>query len=148
MANTTTAILVVDDSSTMRRIVINTLARCGYTNVTEAGNGVEGLAKCAEKQFDCILTDWNMPEMDGLTFVINVRQKPNYATIPIMMVTTEGGKQDIVNALTKGVSAYIIKPFTPDIMKAKMEALMAKAAAAPAAPPAAAPAEAPGAPQA
>jgi two-component system chemotaxis response regulator CheY len=122
----TKAILVVDDSSTMRRIVINTLARCGFTNITEAGNGVEALAKCAQKQFDCILTDWNMPEMDGLTFTVTIRQQPNYANVPIMMITTEGGKKDIVEALTRGVTTYVVKPFTPDILKAKMDELIAK----------------------
>ncbi len=126
MADMTKAILVVDDSCTMRRIIVNTLARCGYANVAEAGNGVEALAKCGQKQFDCILTDWNMPEMDGLTFATQVRQMPNYASVPIMMVTTEGGQKDIIEALTKGVSSYIVKPFTPDTLKAKMEALMAK----------------------
>ncbi len=121
----TKTILVVDDSSTMRRIVVNTLGRCGFIKTEQAGNGVEGLAKCREKQFDCILTDWNMPEMDGLAFAVEVRKLPNYATVPIMMVTTEGGKQDIVEALTKGVTSYIVKPFTPDILKAKMDELFA-----------------------
>jgi two-component system, chemotaxis family, chemotaxis protein CheY len=122
----TMAILVVDDSGTMRRIVINTLARCGFTNVSEAGDGLQALAKCGEKQFDCILTDWNMPEMDGLNFVIQLRQKPNYTKVPIMMVTTEGGRNDIVEALTRGVTSYTVKPFTPEILKAKMEELTAK----------------------
>jgi two-component system chemotaxis response regulator CheY len=120
------AILVVDDSSTMRRIVINTLGRCGFKNMAEAGNGVEALAKCKTQQFDVILTDWNMPEMDGLTFAIELRKMPNYVAVPIMMVTTEGGKKDIIDALTKGVTSYIVKPFTPDTLKAKMDELMAK----------------------
>jgi two-component system chemotaxis response regulator CheY len=121
--NSDKTILVVDDSSTMRRIVVNTLGRCGFTKVEQAGNGVEALAKCKEKQFDCVLTDWNMPEMDGLGLAVELRKLPNYATVPIMMVTTEGGKQDIVEAITKGVTSYIVKPFTPDILKAKMDEL-------------------------
>jgi two-component system chemotaxis response regulator CheY len=116
-------ILVVDDSSTMRRILKVTLARCGYTDVEEAGNGMEGLEKAKTKQFDCVITDWNMPEMDGLQMAQSLRQLPNYANIPIMMVTTEGGKQDIIEALTQGVSSYIVKPFTQQTLQEKMTAL-------------------------
>ena len=118
------AVLVVDDSSTMRRILKQSLGRCGYANVTEASNGAEALVKCKEQQFGCVLTDWNMPEVDGLELVEKLRQNPGYAKIPIMMVTTEGGKKDVVEALTKGVNDYVVKPFTPDILKAKMESLL------------------------
>ena len=121
---TTVAVLVVDDSSTMRRILQNTLTKCGFTNLDEAGNGVEALAKCGEKQFHCILTDWNMPEMDGMEFVKTIRKNPNFAKTPIMMVTTEGGKKDVIEALTHGVNDYIVKPFTPEIVKDKMEKLL------------------------
>jgi two-component system chemotaxis response regulator CheY len=124
--NASKKVLVVDDSSTMRRIVINTLARCGYTSVAEAGNGAEALAKCQQEQFACILTDWNMPVMDGMQFVIQVRQLPNYAKVPVMMVTTEGGKMDVIEALTKGVDSYVIKPFTPEVIQKKMEELAPK----------------------
>ena len=117
-------VLVVDDSSTMRRIVKGALAKSGFTKVTEAADGSEALVKCKEQQFDCVLTDWNMPEVDGLELTTKLRQHANYATVPIMMITTEGGKQDVIEALTKGVNSYIVKPFTPETLKAKMEDLL------------------------
>lgn len=118
------AILVVDDSSTMRRILKTTLMKLGATDVDEAGDGGEALAKCKEKQYHCVLTDWNMPEVDGLELVVSLRKEPNYAKVPIMMVTTEGGKKDVVEALMKGVNDYIVKPFTPDIVKDKLSKLL------------------------
>jgi two-component system chemotaxis response regulator CheY len=127
MSDMDTRILVVDDSSTMRRILRATLMRIGFTDVTEAGDGAEALLKCREAQFDIVLTDWNMPEVDGLELTIKLRQKDNYKKVPIMMVTTEGGKQDVVEALMQGVSSYIVKPFTADILKAKMSDLLALA---------------------
>jgi two-component system chemotaxis response regulator CheY len=116
-------ILVVDDSSTMRRIMKVSLQRCGYAQVEEAENGLEALTKAKAEQYNCVITDWNMPEMDGLELVRNLRQLGNYAEVPIMMVTTEGGKQDIIEALTQGVSSYIVKPFTQDTLKEKMNGL-------------------------
>ncbi|MEI6210448.1 MAG: response regulator [bacterium] len=121
MADTNKRILVVDDSSTMRRILKSTLNRLGYMDVSEAGNGVEALALASTQKFDCVLTDWNMPEMDGLELTVKLREKPEYKDVPIVMVTTEGGKQDVLEALTKGTTSYIVKPFTPDILKQKME---------------------------
>jgi two-component system chemotaxis response regulator CheY len=123
MADTAKRILVVDDSSTMRRILRATLNRVGYMDITEAGNGVEAFAKASEQTFDCVLTDWNMPEMDGLELTVRLRQKPEYKNVPIVMVTTEGGKQDVLEALTKGTTSYIVKPFTPEILKQKMDEL-------------------------
>lgn len=127
MSNAEKNILVVDDSSTMRRIVVNTLSRLGYTKVSQAGNGVEALAECEKAQFDCILTDWNMPEMEGLELVVRLRKMPNYSKVPIIMVTTEGGKSDVVEALTKGVNDYVVKPFTPDVIKSKMDRVFPQA---------------------
>ncbi len=118
------AILIVDDSSTMRRILKLTLGRCGYTNVDEADNGLNALKKVADKQYNCVITDWNMPEMDGLALVQNLRKLPNYQKVPIMMVTTEGGKQEVMEALANGVNSYIVKPFTEDTLKGKMAALL------------------------
>lgn len=117
-------ILVADDSSTMRRIIKNTLIKCGYPNVVEAADGQEALNKSKAEQFDCVLTDWNMPNMDGLELAVNLRQDPNYAKIPIMMITTEGGKMDVIEALTKGVTSYIVKPFTPETLDKKMKELL------------------------
>ncbi len=116
-----TKILVVDDSSTMRRILKMSLARCGYPNVVEAGDGAEGLAACRAKQFDCVLTDWNMPNMDGLQLILSLREIPSYANVPIVMVTTEGAKDDVIEALTKGATSYIVKPFTPETLSEKLK---------------------------
>ena len=124
MSATDTKILVVDDSSTMRRILKMSLGRCGYNNVEEAGDGQEALTICQNKQFDCIMTDWNMPNMDGLQLILSLRAMPNYASIPIVMVTTEGAKDDVIEALTRGASSYIVKPFTPDTLNAKLQEVL------------------------
>ena len=108
----------------MRRILRMSLTRCGYTQVEEAGDGAEGLAACQAKQFDCVLTDWNMPNMDGLQLIISLRALPNYAAVPIVMVTTEGAKDDVIEALTKGATSYIVKPFTPETLSAKLQEVL------------------------
>jgi two-component system chemotaxis response regulator CheY len=112
-------ILTVDDSSTMRRIIKNTLNRIGYTDVVEAEHGVDALAKMAGVEF--VLTDWNMPEMDGLTFVKALRSKPEFNELPIIMVTTEAAKKEILEAIKSGVTDYIVKPFTPQTLKEKIQ---------------------------
>ena len=119
-------ILAVDDSSTMIRIIKNTLSRIGYNDVVEANNGITALSKLGEGGVDLILTDWNMPEMDGLTFVKQVRASDKFKKIPILMVTTEGEKNSILEALKAGVNNYIVKPFTPETLKEKMEAVIKK----------------------
>ncbi len=115
-------ILIVDDSSTMRRIIINTLGRIGYSDVVEAEHGKAGLEKLKLGGVEMIITDWNMPEMDGLEFVQTVRGQN--ASIPILMVTTNAAKEDIVQALQAGVNNYVVKPFTPDTLKEKIESLL------------------------
>ena len=115
-------ILIVDDSSTMRRIIINTLSRIGYTDVVEGENGKSGLEKLGQGGVEMIITDWNMPEMDGLEFVKTVRGQN--AAIPILMVTTNAAKEDIVEALQAGVNNYVVKPFTPETLKEKIESLL------------------------
>jgi two-component system chemotaxis response regulator CheY len=115
-------ILIVDDSSTMRRIIINTLSRIGYTDVVEGENGKSGLEKLGQGGVEMIITDWNMPEMDGLEFVKTVRG--SNPSIPILMVTTNAAKEDIVEALQAGVNNYVVKPFTPDTLKEKIESLL------------------------
>ncbi|MCE1204733.1 MAG: response regulator [Holophagaceae bacterium] len=115
-------ILIVDDSSTMRRIIINTLSRIGYTDVVEGENGKSGLEKLGQGGVEMIITDWNMPEMDGLEFVKTVRGQN--AGIPILMVTTNAAKEDIVEALQAGVNNYVVKPFTPETLKEKIESLL------------------------
>jgi len=113
--------LVVDDSSTMRRIIKNTLSRLGHTDILEGADGVEGWRQLQENEnIDIIITDWNMPEMNGLEFVKLIRSNDKYQDIPIVMVTTEGGKTEVITALKAGVNNYIVKPFTPAILKEKL----------------------------
>lgn len=117
--------LVVDDSSTMRRIIINTLSKIGYTDVIEAGNGREGIEKVNEGPVDLIITDWNMPEMNGIEFVRALRAMDGKQTVPVLMVTTNAAKDDIVEALRAGVTNYVVKPFTADTIRDKIHAVMA-----------------------
>ncbi len=119
-------ILAVDDSPTMRRIIINTLKRAGYTNVQEAQDGKDALAKIKVDKIDFVITDWNMPEMDGLTFVNMLRAADDTKNLPILMVTTRSVKDDIMEAMKAGVNNYIVKPFTPDTLKAKIEEILSK----------------------
>ena len=117
--------LVVDDSTTMRRIIINTLNKLGYTEVVEAGNGREGIDRVNEGPVDLVITDWNMPEMNGIEFVRALRQMDGKQHLPVLMVTTNAAKDDIVEALRAGVTNYVVKPFTSDIIKEKIEAVLA-----------------------
>ena len=118
-------LLVVDDSSTMRRIIKNTLARLGHKDVLEGADGVEGWSVLdANPDVDMLITDWNMPEMNGLELVIKVRADERFKDLPIIMVTTEGGKAEVITALKAGVNNYIVKPFTPQVLKEKLGAVM------------------------
>ena len=118
-------LLVVDDSSTMRRIIKNTLARLGYKDVLEGADGVEGWeAMDANPDIEMLITDWNMPEMNGLELVKKVRADERFTDLPIIMVTTEGGKAEVITALKAGVNNYIVKPFTPQVLKEKLGAVM------------------------
>ncbi len=114
--------LVVDDSSTMRRIIINTLNKLGHDDVIEAANGREGLDRLNTESIDMIITDWNMPEMTGIEFIRAIRGVDRIKGLPVLMVTTNAAKDDIVEALRAGVSNYIVKPFTPDVFREKIQA--------------------------
>jgi len=118
--------LVVDDSTTMRRIIINTLNKAGYQDCGEAANGRAGLERLAESGADLVITDWNMPEMGGIEFIRAIRANAATRELPVLMVTTNAAKDDIVEALKAGISSYIVKPFTPDTIKQKIEALLAR----------------------
>ncbi len=113
-------ILFVDDSPTMRRIIANALKNLGVTQYDEAENGLDALEKLHENQYDIVLTDWNMPEMSGKEFVEFVRKDDRWRTLPILMITTRGMEEDVLTAIRIGVNGYIVKPFTPDILKKKM----------------------------
>lgn len=116
--------LVVDDSPTMRRIVINALKTFGYNDVVEAGDGQEALDKLKETKVDFVITDWNMPNMSGLELTKAIRGDAAFAHLPILMVTTRGLKQDIIEALKAKVNNYVVKPFTPQVLKEKLDAVL------------------------
>ncbi len=122
-------ILVVDDSSTMRRIIKNTLNRLGYKDLFEAENGAQAWEVLQQNDgINVLVTDWNMPEMNGLELVQKVRAEEKYVDMPIIMVTTEGGKGEVITALKAGVNNYIVKPFTPQVLKEKLEAVLGTSA--------------------
>jgi len=118
--------LVVDDSVTMRRIVLNSLKGLGYSDFMEAGDGKEAMDVLnANDDIEFIITDWNMPNVSGLDLVKGIRVHPKYKDVPILMVTTRGVKEDIMEALQAKVNNYVIKPFTPPVLKEKIEQILA-----------------------
>ena len=116
--------LVVDDSLTMRRIIINTLKAIGYENFIEAQNGREAMGKLLDESADFVICDWNMPEMTGVELVKWIRGNGFFSRMPVLMVTARGNKDDVVEALSAEVDDYIVKPFTPENMKEKIDKLM------------------------
>jgi two-component system, chemotaxis family, chemotaxis protein CheY len=119
-------ILIVDDSPTMRRILVNTVQKAGYPNCQEAEDGKDALAKLMAGAYDLIMTDWNMPNMNGLELVEAVRTDGKLKEIPILMVTTRNMKEDIVNAIKIGVNGYIVKPFDAKTLNAKINEVLGK----------------------
>jgi len=117
-------ILIVDDSITIRSIITNALKTVGFTDTIEASNGKEALEKLPNGKVDFIITDWNMPEMNGLDFIKIVRSNPLYSSMPILMITTRGTEHDVVEALQAKVNSYIMKPFTPQELKEKIEGIL------------------------
>ncbi|MCK9389490.1 MAG: chemotaxis response regulator CheY [Sulfuritalea sp.] len=118
--------LVVDDFSTMRRIVRNLLKELGFTNVDEAEDGAVALTKLREGGFEFVVSDWNMPNMDGLTLLQNVRADPKLKTLPFLMVTAEAKKENIIAAAQAGASGYVVKPFTAATLQEKLEKIFEK----------------------
>ena len=119
--------LIVDDSPTMRRIVFNTLKRLGYNDIEEAEHGAEGFEKLKSVEgINFVVTDWNMPVMDGLQFVQQIRATPEFCKLPILMVTTRSVKDDIIEAMKCGVNNYVVKPFTPEVLKQKIDLILSK----------------------
>jgi two-component system chemotaxis response regulator CheY len=123
-AMATVKFLVVDDSLTMRRIVINTLKTIGYADVVEAADGKDAMAKLLSEGADFLITDWNMPEMNGLELTKWVRGNAQFAAIPILMITTRGNKEDVIDAMKVRVNNYIVKPFTAQGLKEKIDAIL------------------------
>ncbi len=115
-------ILIVEDSSTMRRIIRNTINIMGYTDILEAEDGAEAIDILEiNPDINLVITDRKMPNMDGVELVKSIRESDKYASIPIVMITSEGGKMEVINALKAGVTSYIIKPLTPQVLKDKLE---------------------------
>lgn len=105
-------VLVVDDFSTMRRIVKNTLRQIGFTTIEEAEDGQKAYDRLVSEKFDFVVSDWNMPNMTGIDLLRKVRATPKIKDIPFLMVTAEAKQENIVEAIKAGVSNYIVKPFT------------------------------------
>jgi len=117
-------ILTVDDNPTMRRIILNTLRRVGYSDIIEASNGKDAMAKLQVEKIDFVITDWDMPEMDGIELVSNIRKSDEFKSLPVIMISTRSVKEDIIEALKTGVNSYIVKPFTPDTLKEKIDQII------------------------
>jgi len=113
-------VLVVDDFSTMRRIVKNLLRDLGFTNIQEADDGSTALPMLQNGDFDFVVTDWNMPGMQGIDLLKAIRADQRLAHIPVLLITAEAKKEQIVMAAQAGVNGYIVKPFTAATLKAKL----------------------------
>ncbi len=120
MADKNMKFLVVDDFSTMRRIVRNLLKELGFPNVDEAEDGVVALQKLRASGFDFVISDWNMPNMDGFALLQNIRSDEALKKIPVLMVTAEAQKENIVAAAKAGASGYVVKPFTAATLEEKL----------------------------
>jgi two-component system chemotaxis response regulator CheY len=113
-------ILVVDDMATMRRIVKNIMKQLGFANVEEAENGQEALEKLRAESFGFVISDWNMPVMTGIDLLRAIRADDKLKAIPVLMVTAEAQKENLIEAIQAGVSNYIVKPFTAEVLQEKM----------------------------
>ncbi len=116
--------LVVDDFSTMRRIVRNLLKELGFTNVDEAEDGVAALAKLKGGKFDFVISDWNMPNMTGIELLRAVRADPALAGLPVLMITAEAKKENIIEAAQAKANGYIVKPFTAAVLDEKLNKIL------------------------
>ena len=114
-------ILVVDDFSTMRRIIKNILRQIGFENVVEADDGTSALEVLRAQKVDFIISDWNMPQISGLELLKTVRASQDWKDLPFLMVTAEGQKEHVIEAVKHRVNNYIIKPFTPEVLTEKIQ---------------------------
>lgn len=118
--------LIVDDFSTMRRIVRNLLKELGYANVDEAEDGAMALSKLKNENFDFVISDWNMPNMDGLEMLKNIRADNAIGKLPVLMVTAEAKKENIIAAAQAGANGYVVKPFTAATLDEKLSKIFEK----------------------
>lgn len=116
-------ILTVDDFSTMRRIIRNLLKQLGYNNIVEAEDGAAALSLLQREKVDFVISDWNMPNMSGLELLKAIRADQNLKAIPVLLVTAEALKENIVEAVKAGVNNYVVKPFTAETLKEKIDAI-------------------------
>ena len=128
MADQNMRFLVVDDFSTMRRIVRNLLKELGFTNVDEAEDGQVALHKLKNGQFEFVVTDWNMPNMTGIELLRAIRADAQLKHLPVLMVTAEAKKENIIEAATAGASGYVVKPFTAATLGEKLKKIFANIA--------------------
>jgi len=119
--DTSLKVLVVDDFATMRRIVKGVLKQLGFSDIIEADDGANALKELKKEKVGLIVSDWNMPNMTGLDLLKAVRGDGDLKSIPFLMVTAEGQKENVVQAVQAGVNNYIVKPFTPETFKDKLE---------------------------
>ena len=120
MSDPSLKFLVVDDFSTMRRIVRNLLKELGYTNTEEAEDGAAALNRLKNDKFDFVVSDWNMPNMTGLELLKNIRADESLKALPVLMITAEARKENIIEAAQAGANGYIVKPFTAATLSEKL----------------------------
>jgi two-component system chemotaxis response regulator CheY len=113
-------VLVVDDFPTMRRIVKNLLKQIGFENIDEAEDGVQALIQLKKTKYGLLVTDWNMPNMEGIDLLRNLRKEESLKDLPVLMVTAEAEKEKVIEAIKAGVDNYIVKPFTAETLKEKL----------------------------
>ncbi len=126
MSDPKTRFLVVDDFSTMRRIVRNLLKELGFANVDEAEDGAVALQKLKSSPYYFVVTDWNMPNMDGLTLLQSIRRTHELKHLPVLMITAEAKKENIIAAAQAGASGYVVKPFTAATLAEKLDKIFEK----------------------
>ena len=126
MADKNLRFLVIDDFATMRRIVRNLLQDLGFKNVEEAEDGHDALTKLRASKFDFVISDWNMPNIDGLQLLSEIRKDDTLKTIPVLMVTAEAKKENIIAAAQAGANGYVVKPFTAATLEEKLNKIFEK----------------------
>jgi two-component system chemotaxis response regulator CheY len=119
--NTNIKILIVDDFATMRKIIKNILLQLGFKDILEADDGTTALELLKKQKVDLIISDWNMPKMSGIELLKAIRNNEDLKDIKFIMVTAEAQKESVVEAIKQGVNQYVIKPFTPETLKEKLE---------------------------